>query len=100
MRSASERDLLRWPGCERCLGAELHDGLGRRHPTVPCDVLRDELVLLQLDLAGAAGELGDQSIADADDLPLRIAVGAALAEFPLDPDVAAETVGQQRVVVR
>ena len=63
--------------------------LRRRHPPVPCDVLGDELVLLELDLAGAARELGDQLVADAGDLPLRVAVGAALAQFPLDAEVAA-----------
>ena len=89
VRSASDRSLLRWPGREGRLGAQLDDGLGRRHPTVPGDVLGDEFVLLELDLAGAAGELGDQLIADADDLPLRVAVGAALAQFPLDAEVPA-----------
>ena len=81
-------DLLRRPGRQRRLGAQLDDGLRRRHPTVPCDVLGDELVLLELDLAGAARELGDQVVADAGDLPLRVPVGAALAQLPLDAEVA------------
>ena len=92
--------LLGWAGSQGRLGAEFDNDLGRRHPPAPRDVLPDELVLLELDLAGAARELGGELIGDADDLPLRIAVGAAFAEFPLDADDPAESVGQQCVVVR
>jgi len=42
----------------------------------------------------------DNLLADAGDLPLRVAVGAALAKFPVDAEVPAESVGQQGVVVR
>nr|WP_238694806.1 hypothetical protein [Nocardioides caeni] len=63
------------------------------------DVLRDELVLLELDLAGAAGELGDQVVSDADDLPSGIPVGSALPQLPLDAEVARQPVRQECVVV-
>lgn len=69
-------------------------------PPVVRDVLGDELVLLEFDLAGAAGELGDQVVGDSDDLPPRIAICPALAKLPLDSHLPTESVGEQGVVVR
>ena len=42
----------------------------------------DEPVLLELDLPTAGGELSEQRIADAADLPLRIAIRATLPLVP------------------
>ena len=63
------------------------------------DVLVDEPVLLRVDRGRPGRELIDQRVAHPGDLPRGVAVPAAIASFPPQPEDTGEVVGEHRVVV-
>src|SRR3546814_3021365 len=78
---------------------EFGAGLRRGPASVGHGVLLDEAVGLDVDLAGAIGELSEQFFADTGDLQCLVAVGAAVTPVPLHSESLGQDVGEDGVVV-
>ncbi len=62
------------------------------------NVLVDEAVGLDVDVACAAGELRHQGLGDGGDRPGRVPVAAHVAGFPFDAEDAGHVVGEHGLV--
>ena len=78
--------------------AQLHDRGRAGTAAVGGDVLLNEPVGLGVDVAGAAGEVFDQRLRHAGDLPGGVSVASARASFPVDAEGAGEVVAEDRLV--
>src|SRR5699024_7699500 len=90
--------LFLGPGCKGCLGSELENRRRGWLLAMLLNVVGDEAVLLDINMAGTSRELRHQRLRHGTDRPGGVTITTHLPDFPFDSECAGHVIGKHCLV--